>query len=74
MAPTHQKHNSIKLLNEKNKLKKEYEKPIVTDNQNFLRPTTNKIQPNVYPYHKIIPTFQKLFPHSKNLLITLRNV
>lgn len=27
-----------------------------------------------FPYHEIIPTFHKLFPHSKNLLLTLRNV
>lgn len=27
-----------------------------------------------FPYHEIIQNFNKLFPHSKNLLVTLRNV
>lgn len=51
MVPTHQKHASIKLLNEKNKVKKEYEKPLISDNRHLMRSTNNKIYSNVYPYH-----------------------
>jgi hypothetical protein len=37
-----------------------------------LRPVKTTL--DVFPYHEMIGSFQKLFPHSKNLLLTLRSV
>ena len=36
-----------------------------------MRPAPFK---ETFPYHDSIPSFSKLFPHSKNILTTLRNV
>ena len=48
---------------------------VSTKTQSNFRPNLIKtVVSSHHSYHEIIPAFNKLFPHSKNLIIDLRTI
>lgn len=47
---------------------------MVISKHNFKLINKNHNINNYFPYHEFIPSFAKLFPHSKNILNSLRSV
>ena len=61
----------IPLEESKSLFKKQKANKLGSTTYGTMRPAPFK---ETFPYHDSIPSFSKLFPHSKNILTTLRNV